>query len=250
MPQQAIRLEADGLDRVIHTANGSELKAGAIVIATGVSWRRLPVPSVERLIGQGVFYGAAGSEAAALAGEPVYVVGGGNSAGQAAVHLAKHAAEVTILVRGSSLSSSMSDYLIREIDATPNITVRADTEVVDIRGECRLEELTLKSRAVGSRERATAAGLFVMIGGEPRSSWLDDSLALDPNGFVLTGSDLPPDRTAAFRDRAPGYLETSMPGVFAVGDIRHGSVKRVAPSVGSGAIAVQLVHDYLSSFDG
>jgi thioredoxin reductase (NADPH) len=215
-PQEAIQLDARGGDRVIRTMNGSQLTARSVVIATGVSWRRLPNPSIERLIGQGVFYGAAGSEAAALAEEPVFVVGGGNSAGQAAVHLAKHSAEVTILVRRPSLSSSMSAYLIRP-------------------GR--------------SRQRVPAAGLFVMIGGEPRTAWLSDSLARDPSGFVLTGSDVASDSTAGFHGRAPAYLETSMPGVFAVGDVRHGSVKRVAPSVGSGAIAVQLIHEYFAGLE-
>jgi thioredoxin reductase (NADPH) len=245
-PQEAVRLEPDGLQRIVHTANGSGVTAGTVVIATGVSWRRLPIPSIDPLLGQGVFYGTAGSEAAALAGEHVFVVGGGNSAGQAAVHLAKHAAEVTMLVRGASLSSSMSDYLIREISATANITVRPETEVVDARGTGWLEELTLASRANDRQESVPAAALFIMIGGEPRSAWLTDTLACDSHGFVLTGSDLDPGSATYFNDRPPGYLETSLPGVFAVGDVRHGSVKRVAPSVGSGAIAVQLIHEYLA----
>jgi thioredoxin reductase (NADPH) len=248
-PQEGIQLDGVGGDRVIRTVNGSRLTARSVLIATGVSWRRLPIPSIERLIGQGVFYGAAGSEAAALAEEPVFVVGGGNSAGQAAVHLAKHSAEVTILVRRPSLSSSMSAYLIREIAAMGNIAVRPETEVVEAHGECQLEELTLESHAGRSRERVPAAGLFVMIGGEPRTAWLSDSLARDPSGYVLTGSDVATDSTGGFHGRAPTYLETSMPGVFAVGDVRHGSVKRVAPSVGSGAIAVQLIHEYLARLE-
>ena len=214
-----------------------------MVIASGVDWRRLGVPSVEALLGAGVFYGAAGSEADALKGEHVYVVGGGNSAGQAAVHLAGHARSVTIVIRGPSLSASMSDYLIRELDAIANVSIRATTEVAAAHGETRLERLTLRDRPSGAEETVEAAALFVMIGAEPRTDWLPPEIARDPAGYLLTGGDVPRDPSA---DRAPLFLETSLAGVFAVGDVRHGATRRVAPSVGAGAIAISLVHQYLA----
>jgi thioredoxin reductase (NADPH) len=179
----------------------------------------------------------------------VYVVGGGNSAGQAAVHLAEHAATVTILVRGDTLTSTMSDYLITKIRATPNITVQLRTEVADGHGRGRLEGLTLRDRLRGTTETVAAAALFVLIGAEPHTDWLQDTIACDQQRYVLTGQDLStngapsPDWPLA---RAPLYLETSLPGVFAAGDVRHRSVKRVASAVGEGAIAVQLIHQYLA----
>jgi thioredoxin reductase (NADPH) len=188
-----------------------------------------------------VFYGASGSEAEALSGQHVVVAGGGNSAGQAAVHLSRFAAGVTILVRGASVAATMSDYLIREIEAHSNIAVRRDCEIVDATGAGRLEGLTVRDRKSGRRDQLDAAALFVTIGAEPRTDWLAGTLARDPRGFLLTGTDL---------DVDPGdgrlFMETSMRGVFAVGDARHGSVKRVAPAVGSGAIAVQQIHAYLA----
>jgi thioredoxin reductase (NADPH) len=239
----AVGLRASGRDRIVVLGDGSEVTSRAVVLATGVSYRRLGVPSLEALVGAGVFYGAAGPEAEAMAGEEVYVVGGANSAGQAAIHLARHARRVTVLVRGSSLATTMSDYLVREIDAAANITVRYHVEVVDGAGEGRLTHVCLRDRATGNTETVPAAGLFLLIGAEPRTDWLPDEIERDERGYVLTGNDRRIAETST--DAAAGLFETTMAGVFAVGDVRHGSVKRVASSVGEGAVAIRQVHDYL-----
>ena len=249
LSQPAIGLRVEGVRRIVTTADGREVAARAVIIATGVSWRQLDVPNLDRLSRAGVFYGAAGSEARALEGERVFVVGAGNSAGQAAVHLAKYAESVTVLVRGGSLATSMSDYLVTEIDATRNIHVRLRTEIADASGSGRLEALTLHDRARDVRETVPATAVFVMIGARPRTDWLGETVVRDEQGYVVTGHDLfdsanpPADWPLA---RPPMLLETSVPGVFAAGDVRHRSVKRVASAVGSGAIAVQLVHEYLA----
>ena len=233
--------------RVVH-AGGAEVEARAVVIATGVSWRRLGVPGLENLIGAGVFYGAAGAEARAMAGQDVYVVGAGNSAGQAAIHLARYAATVTMVVRGADLGATMSSYLVTEISKTANIRVRLATEVTGGHGQCSLETLTLRDSGSGVTGTVPAAALFVMIGAEPRTGWLPDSIGRDEDGFILTGRNLqragklPADWPFA---RPPLLLETSIPGVFAAGDVRHRSIKRVASAVGEGATAIQLVHEYL-----
>jgi thioredoxin reductase (NADPH) len=240
---RATLLATRGEGRVIALAEGSEVIARAVIIAAGVAYRRIGVPSLERLVGVGVFYGAAAVEAPAMAGEEVCVVGGANSAGQAALHLAKFASRVTLLVRGESLAAGMSDYLIRQIGATPNIEVRLRTRVVEGGGEERLKALTLEDALTGEREEVTAAALFVMIGAEPRTEWLGDTVRRDERGFVLTGPDVPREVWAS--DRPPLPFETSMPGVFAAGDVRHGSAKRVAGAVGEGSVAVGSVHQYL-----
>jgi thioredoxin reductase (NADPH) len=201
-----------------------------------------------------VFYGAAAAEADALTGRRVFVVGGGNSAGQAAVHLARSAEHVTIVIRRPSLAETMSDYLVREIEALPAVAVRPETEIVDGGGDGRLEHLVLRSVRTGEEESAQAAALFVMIGAEPRTDWLAGMLARDDEGYLLTGADalrargeIPPVEDGDGRPgRTPGFVETSLAGVFAVGDVRRGATKRVSSSVGSGAIAIQLVHDYLA----
>jgi thioredoxin reductase (NADPH) len=214
-----------------------------------VTWRRLGVPSLEALVGAGVFYGAAASEAQAMQGEQVYVVGGGNSAGQAAVHLARYAAQVILLVRRSTLAETMSDYLVQELQATPNIAVRYRTETVAGHGDGRLTGLTLKDRTSGATETVPATALFVLIGAEPHTDWLPEAIRRDRWGFVLTGTDLLQDGRPPVGwplDRPPMLFETSLPGVFAVGDVRHGSIKRVASAVGEGSVAVRLVHEYLS----
>jgi thioredoxin reductase (NADPH) len=213
-----------------------------VVIATGVSYRRLGAPGLEELAGAGVFYGAGTIEAQAMAGKPVFVVGGGNSAGQAAVHLAKYARQVTILVRSHSLATSMSAYLVREIGNAPNISVRYHTEVAGGGGDGHLEHMLLRDRETGETTPAAAAGLFILIGARPFTSWLPESIDRDQWGFLLTG----PDAAHWPLRRAPFLLETSLPGVFAVGDIRHGSVKRVASAVGEGSIAIRFVHDHLA----
>ena len=245
-PATALRVE--GAERVVTVAGGDEVRSRAVVIATGVSYRRLGIPSLDALTGAGVFYGAAASEAKAMKDREVFVVGGANSAGQAAVHLARYAAKVTMLIRGQSLADSMSEYLVKEITSTPNIAVRRGAVVTGGAGTGRLESLTVQDQASGVTETVPAAALFVLIGAEPRTQWLPDELRRDRWGFVVTGTDLmagghPPDSWPL--QRPPMLLESSLPGVFAVGDVRCGSVKRVASAVGEGSVAIRLIHDYL-----
>jgi thioredoxin reductase (NADPH) len=192
-----------------------------------------------------VFYGAAGIEAPAVAGENVYVVGGANSAGQAALHLAKFAARVTLLVRGGSLEASMSDYLITQLRATPNVVVKLRTRITDAHGDTRLQALTLEDLETNRREQVPTVAVFIMIGAQPRTEWLRTTLALDDHGFILTDRDLPPGTWTL--TRAPFPFETSLPGVLAVGDVRHESIKRVAAAVGEGSVAVGSVHQYLTT---
>jgi thioredoxin reductase (NADPH) len=241
--QRAVELGARGYQRLIALSEGDTAAGRAVLIAAGVTYRRLGIPALDRLVGMGVFYGAAGAEAPAMAGEEVYVVGGANSAGQAALHLAGFAAHVTLLVREDSLAVAMSDYLITQLEATPNIEVRLRTRAVDGHGEARLEALTVEDARTGQREQLKATAVFVLIGAEPRTDWLRDVLQLDDHGFILTGRDLP--RPAWPLQRAPLPFETSLPGVFAAGDVRYGSVKRVAGAAGEGAVAVGSVHQYL-----
>jgi len=233
--------EVEG-ERVVELQDGSWVRSRAVIIASGVSYRRLQVPELESLVGAGVFYGAATVEAQAMIGKPVVVVGGGNSAGQCALHLTKYAARVTILVRSASLAASMSEYLIREIASASNVEVRYGVEVIGCGGDGRLEQLELRERASGRVESLPAAGLFILIGAEPFTGWLPEAVGRDPWGYILTGPDTG-ERWSL--DRAPFLLETSMPGVFAVGDVRHGSTKRVASAVGEGSIAIRMVHEYL-----
>jgi thioredoxin reductase (NADPH) len=244
--QQAVALELRDGERVVRLLDGTELQARTVVIATGVEWRRLGVPQLEALVGSGVFYGAAASESRAMQGQDVFIVGAGNSAGQAALHLAKHARAVTLLVRGDSFASSMSSYLVRGIESTPNVVVRHRTEVVGGSGDGRLESLQLADRARNTVEEVAAAALFIMIGGEPHTQWLPDEIARDAQGYVVTGRDLLEQATVLWDyDREPLPLETSIPGVFAAGDVRQGSIKRVASAVGEGATVVRLVHEHL-----
>jgi len=241
-------LRPDGAELVVTLAGGSEVRSRAVVVATGMSYRRLGIPALDALAGAGVFYGAASTEARAMKDREVYVVGGANSAGQAAVHLARYAARVTMLVRGPTLADSMSDYLIQEIDTAANIEVRCRVAVIGGAGPGRLDWLTLTSLDSGTTETVPASALFVLIGAEPRTQWLPDAVQRDPSGFVLTGTDLIRDGQAPVDwplGRLPMFLESSLPGVFAVGDVRHGSVKRVASAVGEGSIAIHLVHSHL-----
>jgi thioredoxin reductase (NADPH) len=243
----SIRAAEEGV--IVGVAGGQEVTARAVVLAMGVSWRRLGIPKLEGLVGAGVFYGAAGSEARAMRDKHVCIVGAGNSAGQAAAHLAKQAKMVTLLVRGDSLSKSMSHYLVAELRAKPNVFIRLGVELVDGEGEEQLETVVIRDRASGAIERIASDGLFVMIGAEPHTDWLGDAVARDERGFILTGSDLLAEASGPSAwplERAPMLLETNLPGVFAAGDVRHGSVKRVTTAMGEGGTAVQLVHQYLA----
>jgi thioredoxin reductase (NADPH) len=242
--QSATELATRGSERIVTLRDGSTVSARTVMIAAGVDYRRLGIPALERLLGVGVFYGAAAVEAPAMAGEDVYIVGGANSAGQAAQHLARYAARVTLLVRGDSLEAGMSEYLVTQLEATPNVHVRLQTRVVDGCGADRLETLILEDGRTGQREEVPAAAVFVMIGAEPRTEWLRDVVQRDSRGFILTDRDLATPTRLLERSRLP--FETSIPGVFAVGDVRHGSVKRVAGAVGEGSVAVGSVHQYLA----
>jgi thioredoxin reductase len=239
----AVGLRADGTDRLVDLSDDTSVRSRAVVIATGVQYRRLPVPALEAWEGRGIFYGAATSEAPAMAGRHVCVVGGGNSAGQAAVHLAKFAERVSILVRSASLAESMSEYLITLISSTPNIEVLYGREIVDGGGEEVFDHVVLRDRETDERDTLATDGVFVLIGSQPHTDWLQGTLDRDRWGFVLTGADLP---GGSFElDRPPFPNETNMPGVFAVGDVRRGSVKRVASSVGEGAVAIPSVHRWI-----
>jgi thioredoxin reductase (NADPH) len=247
----AISLRPEGPHRVVTLSDGSEVVSRSVVLATGVAYRRLGIPNLERLVGAGVFYGAATAEARALRGEEVFVVGAGNSAGQAALHLAEYASKVTVLVRGGSLAATMSAYLVDQLDVTPNIKVRLATRITDGAGDHRLEALVLNEATTGRTERVAAVALFVLIGGVPRTDWLDGTLARDEGGYILACRDLAPpyeplSELWTRRDRPPFALETSLPGVFAIGDVRHNSVKRVASAVGAGAMAISSAHAYLA----
>jgi thioredoxin reductase (NADPH) len=248
--QEVVGLERRANDRVVDLLDGSTLVARAVVIATGIEWRRLGVPRLEALLGAGVFYGAAVSESRAMEGQEVFIVGAGNSAGQAALHFSKHARAVTLVVRGDGLETSMSSYLIGPIESASNISVRYRTEVIDGAGDQQLRSITLANRADGSVEEVPAAALFVMIGGDPHTRWLGGQLARDPQGYLATGRDVldHPDVTWEC-DREPMPLETSMPGVFAAGDVRQDSIKRVASAVGDGATVVRLLHEHLRALE-
>jgi len=246
----ATNLRRDGGQFAVTLSDGTEVSASTVIVATGASYRRIGVLELESLNGAGVFYGAATTEAQSLRGQEVYVAGGANSAGQAAMHLSNYASRVTLLARGGSLTDSMSDYLIREIEASSNVQVRTNTRVAGGGGEGRLEHLTLEDAVSGHAETVPAAALFVLIGAEPHTRWLPDEIMRDEQGFVVSGQDLMRDGKlppAWELERPPMALETSLPVVFAAGDVRHGSVKRVASAVGEGSIAIQLVHAYLKA---
>lgn len=230
--------------RIVELDDGRELSARSVIIATGADYRRLGVANVERFEGMGVFYNAGADIATALRGQDVVVCGGGNSAGQAVVHLAKAARRVVHVVRGNALGQAMSAYLVREISQLPNVEVRLDTEIVDGSGTLGLSGITVRHRS-GATEVISTRALFVMIGARPHTDWLAGVVERDRNGFILTGTDLGLRAREHFSARQPLRLETSMPGVFAAGDVRAGSIKRLASAVGEGTIAVQLIHDYL-----
>ncbi len=246
--RDVVGLEASGSARTVRLADGATIDAHTVILAMGVSYRQLVAPGVDELTGRGVFYGSALTEAANCANQDVYIVGGANSAGQAAVYLARGARSVTLLVRAPSLESSMSYYLIQQIAAVPNISVRSCTEVVGAAGNEHLEQLILRDNTTGQTETVNAQFLFVFIGAAPRTDWLDGVVLRDVRGFVVAGPDLAvggEQPRGWSLERAPYHLETSLPGVFAAGDVRFQSAKRVASAVGEGAMAVMLVHRYL-----
>jgi thioredoxin reductase (NADPH) len=244
--QQAVALERRDDHRIVRLLDETELRARTVVIATGIEWRRLGVPRLEALVGSGVFYGAAVSESRAMHDQDVFIVGAGNSAGQAALDLAKHARAVTLVARGDNIAKSMSSYLVHAIESTSSVVVRHRTEVVDGAGDGALESLRLADRANDTVDEVPAAALFIMIGGEPHTQWLPDEIARDSGGYLITDRDLLAQPEGHWNyDREPLTLETSMPGVFAAGDVRQGSIKRVASAVGEGATVVRLVHEHL-----
>ena len=246
--REAVGLEVNGSARTVRFADGTTIDAHAVILATGVAYRQLTAPGLADLTGAGVFYGSALTEATACQGQDVYIVGGANSAGQAAVYLSRGAKSVTILVRGPSLQQSMSYYLIQQIGEVPGILVRTCTEVIEAHGDSHLEQLTLRDRNTGATELVDAQWLFVFIGAAPLTDWLDGVVQRDEHGFVLAGPDLVTtgQRPAGWPlDRLPYHLETSVPGVFVAGDVHAESAKRVASAVGEGAMAVMLVHRYL-----
>jgi thioredoxin reductase (NADPH) len=245
MTQEVTAIERSDHGFLVTLSQGQRVATTAIVLAIGVSYRRLGVNQLEDLLGAGVFYGAAASEAHALKGKRVFIVGGGNSAGQAAIHLTKHASSVSIIVRRQSLAESMSDYLIKEIGAAPNLDVRLHRQVVDGGGDGRLQHLVLRDLESGRDERVDADALFIMIGAEPHTDWLPDDIERDQWGFILTGDDVPLESRSS-PDR-PLPLETSMLGVFAAGDVRYGSIKRVASAVGEGSAAIRSLHEHLQA---
>ncbi|MEM7579809.1 MAG: FAD-dependent oxidoreductase [Cyanobacteria bacterium P01_A01_bin.80] len=249
-PQEVQEIRVQDQYRIIQLTDGSEISCHALILALGVAWRRLSVPGIERLTGAGIYYGAAQTEARSCEGEEVYIIGAANSAGQGAMYFSKYASKVIILVRGDSLTKSMSQYLIEQIEATPNIEVRLHTSVIEAKGETSLSELTLVNNLTEEKETVAANSLFIFIGAKPSTEWLDGVLETDERGFILAGVDLKHNgrnRPKGWNlDRDPYLLETNVPGIFAVGDVRHGSIKRVASGVGEGSICVQFVHNYLS----
>jgi len=241
----AAALAAQREELTVTLADGEQVTGRAVVLATGITYRKLETPGVAGLIGAGVYYGSPMSEAAALKDQDIFIVGAGNSAGQAATYFAKSARSVTLLARADTLATSMSDYLIKELESTTRLQVRLHTEVAAARGEQRLRQLVLRDRRTGQEEVVPAAALFVMIGAIPHTDWLPGSIARDRHGYILTGRDLPVRDTPGAIRRPPLPLETSLPGVFAAGDVRAGSVKRVASAVGEGSVAIPQVHQHL-----
>jgi thioredoxin reductase (NADPH) len=248
-PQEAAGVRIEGPYRIIEMADGSKVSCHALLLAMGVQWRNLGVPGEDRLRGAGVYYGGGVTEAMACKGETVYVVGGANSAGQAAINFAGYAEKVVMIIRRESLAATMSQYLIDQIKKTPNIEVWPQTRVAEVHGDQHLEELSVHCSTTGTTDRVPAKSLFIYIGALPRTDWLGDLVQRDARGFILSGPDLLRDgkRPQGWSiDRDPSLLESSVPGIFVVGDVRHGSVKRVASGVGEGAVAIQFVHQYLA----
>lgn len=248
-PQEVAEVRVENPYRVIRLGDGTEISCHALLITTGVSYRKLDMPGIERLAGAGVYYGAAMTEALSCEDEDVYIVGGANSAGQAAMYFSQRARKVVILCRSNDLRNGMSEYLVKQIEDTTNIEVRVNSGVIETFGEDHLERLTVRNSATGEEETVPARSLFIFIGAAPRTEWLEGVVERDERGFILSGPDLmrngkrPKNWT---EERDPYLLETSVPGIFVAGDVRHGSVKRVASGVGEGSIAVQFIHQYLA----
>ena len=249
-PREATALRVDGPYRYLRLNDGTELSCHAMLLATGVQWRKLDIPGMDRLQGVGVYYGGTATEAISCRDEDVYIIGGANSAGQAAMFFSAYASRVVMLVRGESLGATMSQYLIEQIQTTPNIHVEFHSRVAEVHGENRLESVSIVCDVTGDLKRVPTNSLFVFIGAEPRTAWLDGTIERNERGFILTGPDLLKSGKKPkgwMLERDPTLLETNIPGVFAVGDVRYGSVKRVASGVGEGSVAVQFVHQYLSN---
>lgn len=244
-PQEATGIRLEDNYRIITLADGSEISCHALILAMGVAWRRLRVPGIEKFTGAGVYYGAAQTEAAACQDEEVYIIGGANSAGQAAMYFSKYASKVRMLVRGESLTKSMSQYLIEQIEGTENIEVLPFHSVIEAQGGDRLERILIENSQTGEVKTLETNSLFIFIGATPSTDWLEGSAIRDERGFIYTGSDIP-EGTPWPLERDRFLLETNVPGIFAVGDVRHGSVKRVASGVGEGSICVQFVHHHLA----
>ncbi len=247
-PVEAVGLRAEGPYRIVKLSDGNEISCHALLLAMGVQWRKLGLPGEDRLQGAGIYYGAGTTEAMSCKDEKVFIVGGANSAGQAAMFFSRYACEVVMLVRGESLAATMSQYLIDEIKQTPKIKVYTHSCVVEVHGETRLESISILCTDTNKVEQVPASSLFIFIGAVPRTEWLGDQIERDERGFILSGPDLLHNgqRPKSWHlDRDPGLLETNVPGIFVVGDVRKGSTKRVASGVGEGAVAVQFVHEYL-----
>jgi len=248
-PQTVVGIRVEGPYRYAKLADDTEISCNALLLAMGVQWRTLDIPGIERFQGAGVYYGGGTSEAIACRGETVYIIGGANSAGQAAMHFSKFAEKVIMLVRGDSLASTMSRYLVEQIEKTPNIEVWTRTTLVEAKGDTRLTSIIVQCETDKARKELPASSIFIFIGAQPRTEWLGDLIERDDRGFILSGPDLlrGGKRPASWAlDRDPSLLETNIPGIFVVGDVRHGSVKRVASGVGEGAVVVQFVHQYLA----
>jgi len=249
-PQEVTGVKIEGPYRIVKLSGGSEISCHALLLAMGVQWRKLDVPGVDRLQGAGVYYGAGTTEAMSCRDENVYIVGGANSAGQAAMYFSKFAKRVVMLVRGPSLNSTMSQYLIDQIKKTKNIEVEYNSQVVEVHGTDRLTDISILCTVGNETVKVPASSLFIFIGAMPNTDWLDGVVERDEKGFILSGAELKKNGklpTGWAVDRDPGLLETSVPGIFAVGDVRKGSVKRVASSVGEGSIAIQFIHQYLGN---
>jgi thioredoxin reductase (NADPH) len=246
LARDVVGFETRGPVRAVLLSGGGAIEARALIVATGVSYRRLAAPGAEQLVGKGVYYGASAAEALQCEGQDVYVVGAANSAGQAVLNFARHAKRVVMLVRGASIAATMSEYLVQRIEHADNVEVRLRTEVVAAHGDGHLERITIADHAAGTEEEAETGWLFAFIGAMPHTDWLGDAVERDAKGFIVTGRDLHPPEGGP-PGRLPFALETSVPGVFAAGDVRLDSMKRVASAVGEGAMAVYLVHRYLAT---